>query len=150
MQLQTFAGEHIGGPSTAYLPVMVFFVFAILFPMLPLLLGRFLRPWKYQKDKMRPYECGIDPETGAHDRFTVRYSIVAMLFVLFDTEVVFLYPDLRRRDDFPAAVGDHFHGQRLLVHQVCAGRNVCLYRDSGGRLLLRVAEGRPRVGLAFV
>ena len=74
------------------MPVMVFFVFAIAFPVLPIVLGRFLRPWKYGKDKMRPYECGIDPETGAHDRFTVRYYIVAMLFLIFDVETIFLLP----------------------------------------------------------
>ena len=84
--------KTIGGPSTAYLPVMVFFVFAVIFPVLPLVLGRFLRPWKYQKDKMRPYECGIDPVTGAHERFTVRYYIVAMLFLIFDVETIFLLP----------------------------------------------------------
>ena len=93
MQAAPAATTHtIGGPSTAYLPVMVFFVFAIIFPVLPLVLGRFLRPWKYQKDKMRPYECGIDPETSAHDRFTVRYYIVAMLFLIFDVETIFLFP----------------------------------------------------------
>jgi NADH:ubiquinone oxidoreductase subunit 3 (subunit A) len=76
LQATTTTAQHIGGPSTAYLPVMVFFVFAVAFPVLPLILGRFLRPIKYEKDKMRPYECGIDPETGAHERFTVRYYIV--------------------------------------------------------------------------
>jgi NADH-quinone oxidoreductase subunit A len=107
LQAATETTHTIGGPSTAYLPVMVFFVFAIAFPVLPLILGRFLRPWKYQKDKMRPYECGIDPETGAHDRFTVRYYIVAMLFLIFDVETIFLLP-----------LGHHFHGQGFLVHQV--------------------------------
>src|ERR1700730_13054561 len=89
LQAATTTTHTVGGPSTAYLPVMVFFVFAIAFPVLPLILGRFLRPLKYQKDKMRPYECGIDPETGAHERFTVRYYIVAMLFLIFDVEHVF-------------------------------------------------------------
>ena len=88
----TQTAHSIGGPSTAYLPVMVFFVFAVAFPVLPLILGRFLRPMKYQKDKMRPYECGIDPETSAHERFTVRYYIVAMLFLIFDVETIFLLP----------------------------------------------------------
>src|SRR5690349_6422830 len=74
--------KTIGAPATAYLPVIVFFVFAIAFPVLPLVLGRFLRP----------YECGIDPETGAHDRFTVRYYIVAMQFLIFDVETIFLLP----------------------------------------------------------
>src|SRR6266508_1580830 len=92
LQAATEATRTIGGPSTAYLPVMVFFVFAIVFPVITLILGLFLRPVKYQKDKMRPYECGIDPETGAHERFTVRYYIVAMLFLIFDVETIFLLP----------------------------------------------------------
>src|SRR5260370_16623299 len=98
----TTTAHTVGGPGTAYLPVMVFFVFAIAFPVLPIVLGRFLRPWKYGKDKMRPYECGIDPETGAHDRFTVRYYIVAMLFLIFDVETIFLLPSaiIFMRDDF--------------------------------------------------
>src|ERR1044071_2132140 len=79
----------IGSPITAYWPVMIFFVVAVVFPVLPIVLGRFLRPIKYEKDKMRPYECGIDPTTEAHERFTVRYYIVAMLFQIFDVETIF-------------------------------------------------------------
>jgi NADH-quinone oxidoreductase subunit A len=82
----------IGGPVTAYWPVMIFFVFAVAFPVLPIILGRFVRPSIYLKAKMRPYECGIDPTTEAHDRFTVRYYIVAMLFLIFDVETIFLLP----------------------------------------------------------
>src|SRR5438445_12010424 len=88
----TTTAHTVGGPSTAYLPVMVFFVFAIAFPVLPLILGRFLRPLKYQKDKMRTYECGIDPESGAHDRFTVCYYIVALLSLILNVESIFLLP----------------------------------------------------------
>src|SRR5690349_13183365 len=82
----------VGAPVTAYWPVMIFFLIAIIFPVLPIVLGRFLRPMKYLKAKMRPYECGIDPQTDAHDRFTVRYYIVAMLFLIFDVETIFLLP----------------------------------------------------------
>src|SRR5947209_18086296 len=92
LQAATTTTHTLGAPSTAYLPVMVFFVFAIIFPVLPLVLGRFLRPWKYQKDKMRPYECGMDLETGANEGFSVRYYIVAMLFLIFDFETLFLLP----------------------------------------------------------
>src|SRR5260370_1499538 len=88
----TTTAHTVGGPGTAYLPVMVFFVFAIAFPVLPIVLGRFLRPWKYGKDKMRPYECAIDPATGAHDRFTLRSYIVPILFFIFDVETIFLLP----------------------------------------------------------
>jgi NADH-quinone oxidoreductase subunit A len=86
------AVQTIGAPVTAYLPVMIFFVVAIGFPILPIILGRFLRPIVYGKGKMRPYECGIDPTTDAHSRFTVRYYIVAMLFLIFDVETIFLLP----------------------------------------------------------
>jgi NADH-quinone oxidoreductase subunit A len=65
---------------------------AAVFPVLPVVLGRFVRPNLYGKAKMRPYECGIDPTTEAHDRFTVRYYIVAMLFLIFDVETIFLLP----------------------------------------------------------
>ena len=82
----------VGSPITAYWPVMIFFGVAVIFPVLPLILGRFLRPINYGKSKMRPYECGIDPTTEAHERFTVRYYIVAMLFLIFDVETIFLLP----------------------------------------------------------
>jgi NADH-quinone oxidoreductase subunit A len=82
----------LGSPVTAYTPVMIFFVFAVIFPVLPVVVGKFLRPYRYGAAKMRPYECGIDPVTEAHDRFTVRYYIVAMLFLVFDVETIFLLP----------------------------------------------------------
>ncbi len=90
-RVQTTA-DAVGSPLAGYWPVMIFFVFAVIFPVLPIVLGRLLRPSVYQKDKMRPYECGIDPTTEAHDRFTVRYYIVAMLFLVFDVETIFLLP----------------------------------------------------------
>ena len=92
LQGATTPAQAVGSPVTAYWPVMIFFVFAIIFPVLPIVVGRFVRPMLYQKAKMRPYECGIDPQTEAHDRFTVRYYIVAMLFLIFDVETIFLLP----------------------------------------------------------
>jgi NADH-quinone oxidoreductase subunit A len=59
---------------------------------LPVVLGRLFRPSLYGKAKNAPYECGIEPTTEAHDRFTVRYYIVAMLFLIFDVETIFLLP----------------------------------------------------------
>jgi NADH-quinone oxidoreductase subunit A len=73
IQATTATTQNIGSPITAYWPVMIFFAVAIVFPVLPIILGRFLRPAKYEKGKMRPYECGIDPLTDAHSRFTGRY-----------------------------------------------------------------------------
>jgi NADH-quinone oxidoreductase subunit A len=93
LQANTTVGTGAaGGPLTAYWPVMIFLAVAAVFPVLPVVLGRFVRPNLYGKAKMRPYECGIDPVTEAHDRFTVRYYIVAMLFLVFDVETIFLLP----------------------------------------------------------
>jgi NADH-quinone oxidoreductase subunit A len=86
------AAARPGEPLAAYWPVMIFFAFAVVFPVLPVVLGRLFRPSLYQKAKAGPYECGIEPTTEAHDRFTVRYYIVAMLFLIFDVETIFLLP----------------------------------------------------------
>ena len=89
---QSAVAHNVGAPITAYWPVMIFFVVAVAFPVLPIILERLLRPAKYGKGKMQPYECGINPTTDAHSRFTVRYYIVAMLFLIFDVETIFLLP----------------------------------------------------------
>jgi NADH-quinone oxidoreductase subunit A len=91
-QFTIFAAGGVGSPLTAYWPVMVFLAFAVMFPVLPIALGRFVRPMVYNKTKARPYECGIDPITEAHDQYTVRYYLVAMLFLIFDVETIFLLP----------------------------------------------------------
>ena len=84
--------DELGGPVAAYWPVMLFFAFAVVFPVVPIVLGRLVRPSLYSKAKAQPYECGIEPATDAHDRFTVRFYLVAMLFLVFDVETIFLLP----------------------------------------------------------
>src|ERR1044071_4937296 len=88
----TVPASAAAGPLTAYWPVLIFLAVAAVFPVLPVVLGRFVRPNLYGKAKLAPYECGIEPTTEAHDRFTVRYYIVAMLFLIFDVETIFLLP----------------------------------------------------------
>lgn len=55
-------------------------------------LSYFIGQHKYNKAKMSPYECGMEPVGNARQRFTVKFYLVAMLFILFDVEAVFLYP----------------------------------------------------------
>jgi len=75
-----------------YVPIFIFIAFiGILIP-ITLLAAKLVRPDNPGKEKLMPYECGIDPETSAHERFTVRYYIVAMLFLIFDVETIFLLP----------------------------------------------------------
>jgi NADH-quinone oxidoreductase subunit A len=75
-----------------YLLVLVFALLAILFPMAALAAGRFLRPSNPEKIKLEAYECGIPMENTARGRYSVRFYLVAMLFVIFDVETVFLFP----------------------------------------------------------
>ena len=76
----------------AYIPILLFVLVAIGFAIFTLLLSGLLHPERYNKVKLEPYECGIEPLTDARDRYSVRYYLVAMLFVIFDVETVFMFP----------------------------------------------------------
>lgn len=77
----------------SYLPILVFTVIATLFLAATLLAARLLRHHAVATTNLDPYECGNEPETFAHDhRFSIRYYLIAVLFVIFDVETVFLYP----------------------------------------------------------
>ncbi|MBV9266381.1 MAG: NADH-quinone oxidoreductase subunit A, partial [Acidobacteriaceae bacterium] len=75
-----------------YLLVLGFAVLATAFPLLALAVGRLLRPSNPTPAKLEPYECGIEPESTARGRYSVRFYLVAMLFVVFDVETVLLFP----------------------------------------------------------
>lgn len=76
----------------SYLPVLIFFLVAGAFGFVSLLLGRLVRPQAAYREKLLPYECGAPPVSDARQPFPMRYYIIAMLFVLFDIEAVFMYP----------------------------------------------------------
>ena len=76
----------------AYIPIFLFLLVAIGFAILALLMAWLVRPERYNKVKLEPYECGIEPKTDARDRYSVRYFLVAMLFLVFDVETVFMFP----------------------------------------------------------
>ena len=75
-----------------YVPIFIFI--AIIGTLLPvtLLAAKLVRPSNPSKTKLMPYECGIDPIDSARGRYTVRYYIIAILFVVFDVETIFLFP----------------------------------------------------------
>ncbi len=75
-----------------YIPILIFVVVATLVPVLALALGRLLRPFKPHQNKLSPYECGVEPTGDARERFSVRFYIIAILFVIFDVETIFLFP----------------------------------------------------------
>ena len=79
-------------PIYGYVPVALFFVAAVALPMVLLTVSRLVSRRVYGEEKMKPYECGVDAVGSAHARFSVRYYIVAMLFLIFDVETIFLLP----------------------------------------------------------
>ena len=76
----------------AYLPILVVFVFVLGFAVTNLVLAHLFGRHHNTRAKLMPYECGMDPVGSAHQRFSVRFYLVAMLFILFDIEAVFLLP----------------------------------------------------------
>src|SRR5262245_24889784 len=76
----------------AYIPIFIFVLVAAGFACLTLVISQLLQSKKYNKVKLEPYECGIEPQTDARDRYSIRYYLVAMLFVIFDVETVFMFP----------------------------------------------------------
>jgi NADH-quinone oxidoreductase subunit A len=81
-----------GAMLLSYLPILILVLLAAGFATVTLLLSSVLGPRRPTRDKLSPYECGIDPIGSARERFSVKFYLVAMLFILFDIEIVFLYP----------------------------------------------------------
>ena len=77
---------------SAYIPIAIFGVVATGFALITLVVSGLVSSRRYNKVKLEPYECGIEPLTDARDRYSIRYYLVAMLFVIFDVETVFMFP----------------------------------------------------------
>ena len=76
----------------AYIPILLFVLIAIGFAAFTLLFSRLVHAEKPNAVKLEPYECGIEPDTDARDRYSIRYYLIAMLFVIFEVETVFMFP----------------------------------------------------------
>ena len=76
----------------AYVPILLFILIAFGFAIFTLGFASLIRSERYNKVKLEPYACGIEPVTDARDRYSVRYYLVAMLFVIFDVETIFMFP----------------------------------------------------------
>jgi NADH-quinone oxidoreductase subunit A len=75
-----------------YVPALIFLAVGLIVPAVTLLIAKLVRPERPFKTKLMPYECGIDPEGTARGRYTIRFYIIAILFVIFDVETIFLFP----------------------------------------------------------
>jgi NADH-quinone oxidoreductase subunit A len=75
-----------------YLPILIFFLIAIVVAIAPLAMGMILGAHNPDPDKLAPYECGFEAFEDARMKFDVRYYLVAILFIIFDLEIAFLFP----------------------------------------------------------
>jgi NADH-quinone oxidoreductase subunit A len=75
-----------------YLPILIFILVGILVGVGPLVLGYLLGPRRPDSEKDSPYECGFEAFESARLKFDVRYYLVAILFIIFDLEIAFLFP----------------------------------------------------------
>lgn len=75
-----------------YLPILILLVVAVGFAAVNLIISHLLGPKRPTRVKLEPYECGMEAVGDARLRFSVRFYLIAMLFILFDVEAIFLYP----------------------------------------------------------
>ncbi len=75
-----------------YLPIFLFLIIAILFPVATILAARLIRPSNPNAAKAEAYECGVPAVSSSRGRYTIRFFIIAILFVIFDVETIFLFP----------------------------------------------------------
>ena len=75
-----------------YFPILLFILVGLAVGVIPVLLGSLLGPHRPDPEKLSPYECGFEAFEDARMKFDVRYYLVAILFILFDLEIAFLFP----------------------------------------------------------
>jgi NADH-quinone oxidoreductase subunit A len=75
-----------------YFPVLLFICVGLAIGVIPVVLGKLVSPSRPDAEKLSPYECGFEAFEDARMKFDVRYYLVAILFILFDLEIAFLFP----------------------------------------------------------
>jgi len=86
----------------SYTPIFILFGIALVLALLLMSLSRLLGPYRPNLNKLNPYESGMDPVGQAKERYSIAFYLVAMEFIIFDLEVVFLYPWAVRFTDLGA------------------------------------------------
>ncbi len=75
-----------------YFAIFLIFLTGIIFVLVAFLLSRLIHPRKQVHDKYVPYECGVDPDSDARERYSIKYYLIALLFIIFDIETALLFP----------------------------------------------------------
>jgi NADH-quinone oxidoreductase subunit A len=76
----------------SYVPIFLFIAIATGFAVFTIVFSKLVHARKANAVKLEPYECGIESDGDARDRYSIRYYLIAMLFVIFDVETVFMFP----------------------------------------------------------
>src|SRR5579863_9453440 len=82
----------ISAMPSGYIPIFIFLAIAIVFPVVTIMAAKLIRPSSPFQAKLEAYECGIKAASDSRGRYTVRFYIIAILFVIFDVETIFLIP----------------------------------------------------------
>jgi NADH-quinone oxidoreductase subunit A len=91
-QAAALTDETSRGPIMGYIPIALLLGIALAIPIGALTVGKLVRRTVMTPEKMMSYECGVDPVSDARERISIRYYIIAMLFLVFDVETIFLFP----------------------------------------------------------
>jgi len=75
-----------------YFPILMFVLVGLAIGVLPVLMGWLVAPSRPDSEKLSPYECGFEAFEDARMKFDVRYYLIAIIFILFDLEIAFLFP----------------------------------------------------------
>jgi NADH-quinone oxidoreductase subunit A len=87
-----FQDQPRGIMPANYVPVFIFVLIIVIAMPAALLVAKLVRPAKPNKNKAMAYECGVDPIGDSRARYSVRFYVIAILFVVFDVETIFLFP----------------------------------------------------------
>ena len=87
-----FINKELSIMLNNYLPILILLGVAVILALAFMVLSRVLGPFRPNTNKLNPYESGMDPVGEARERYSISFYLVAMAFIVFDLEVVFLYP----------------------------------------------------------
>jgi len=76
----------------SYIPILLMMGGAVAFAIINVIVSKILGPKKPNAEKLSTYESGVEPYGTAHSKFSIKYYMAAMLFIIFDIEIVFMYP----------------------------------------------------------
>jgi len=93
-----------------YFPILMFVLVGVAVGVLPVAMGFMIAPSRPDPEKLSPYECGFEAFEDARMKFDVRYYLIAILFILFDLEIAFLFPWATIFKDIVAAESIKFFG----------------------------------------